>query len=95
MTTATTRDYRATLFLPRTDFPMRGDLPRREPAFLERWARLDLYRRLRETAAGREKFILHDGPPYANGHLHMGTALNKILKDVVNRNRQMQGYDAA
>jgi len=87
-------DYRSTVFLPRTAFPMRADLPAREPEILARWAELDLYRRLREDARGREKFILHDGPPYANGHLHMGTALNKILKDVVNRSQQMLGKDA-
>ncbi len=87
-------DYRPTVFLPKTDFPMRGDLPRREPVILARWAAMDLYRRLREAAAGREKFVLHDGPPYANGHLHIGHALNKILKDVVNRSQQMLGKDA-
>ncbi|MGO8919362.1 MAG: isoleucine--tRNA ligase [Stellaceae bacterium] len=87
-------DYKATVFLPQTDFPMRGDLPRREPALLERWATLDLWRRQREVAAGRPKFILHDGPPYANGNIHLGTALNKILKDVVNRAQQMLGKDA-
>jgi isoleucyl-tRNA synthetase len=89
-----TRDYRATVFLPQTAFPMKANLPVREPEIQARWAKLDLYRRLRETARGREKFILHDGPPYANGHLHMGTALNKILKDVVNRSQQMLGKDA-
>jgi len=88
------RDLRATLFLPNTDFPMKADLPVREPQLLERWQRLDLWRRMREQARGRPKFILHDGPPYANGHLHMGTALNKILKDVINRSRQMLGFDA-
>jgi isoleucyl-tRNA synthetase len=87
-------DYKATIFLPQTDFPMRGDLPKREPALLERWAKLDLWRRQREIAAGRPKFILHDGPPYANGNIHLGTALNKILKDVVNRAQQMLGKDA-
>jgi isoleucyl-tRNA synthetase len=87
-------DYRSTVFLPRTEFPMRGNLPTREPEILARWAEQGLYRRLREDAEGREKFILHDGPPYANGHLHMGTALNKILKDVVNRSQQMLGKDA-
>ena len=87
-------DYKSTVFLPQTDFPMRGDLPRREPALLERWARLDLWRRQREIAAGRPKFILHDGPPYANGNIHLGTALNKILKDVINRAQQMLGKDA-
>src|SRR5918996_1670646 len=89
-----TTDYRATVFLPKTSFPMRASLPVREPEILERWERLDMYRRLREAGTGREKFILHDGPPYANGHLHMGTALNKILKDVVNRSQQMLGKDA-
>jgi isoleucyl-tRNA synthetase len=89
-----TQDYRDTVFLPRTDFPMRADLPKREPGLIERWARIGLWHRLRREAKGREKFILHDGPPYANGHLHMGTALNKILKDVVNRSQQMLGRDA-
>jgi isoleucyl-tRNA synthetase len=88
------RDYRDTVFLPRTGFPMKAGLPQREPALAERWERMGLYARLREQSAGREKFVLHDGPPYANGHLHMGTALNKILKDVVNRSRQMLGKDA-
>jgi isoleucyl-tRNA synthetase len=87
-------DYRHTVFLPKTDFPMRGDLPKREPLVLARWAAMDLYDRLRETARAREKFVLHDGPPYANGHLHIGHALNKILKDVVNRSQQMLGKDA-
>ena len=93
-TNTTGRDYRETLFLPRTNFPMRAGLPQKEPEILARWHRLDLYRRLREDAAGREKFILHDGPPYANGHLHIGHALNKILKDVINRSQQMMGKDA-
>jgi isoleucyl-tRNA synthetase len=87
-------DYRPTVFLPKTDFPMRGDLPKREPAILARWEQMDLYCRLRETSRGREKFVLHDGPPYANGEIHLGTALNKILKDVVNRAHQMLGRDA-
>ena len=87
-------DYRPTVFLPRTDFPMKARLPEHEPALLERWARLDLYRRLREAARGRETFILHDGPPYANGNIHTGTAMNKILKDVVVRSQQMLGKDA-
>ena len=87
-------DYRPTVFLPKTGFPMRGDLPKREPPILARWEEMDLYRRLREASLGREKFVLHDGPPYANGELHLGTALNKILKDVVNRSQQMLGKDA-
>ncbi len=89
-----TTDYRPTVFLPQTDFPMRGDLPKREPALLERWRAMDLYRRLRTQSQGRTKFVLHDGPPYANGNLHIGHALNKILKDVINRAEQMQGKDA-
>ena len=89
-----TTDYRSTVYLPRTDFPMKAGLPKREPQLLARWQAMDLYRRQREAAAGREKFILHDGPPYANGHLHIGHALNKILKDVVNRSQQMLGKDA-
>ncbi len=87
-------DYKSTVFLPRTDFPMRAGLPKREPEILARWAEMDLFARLRESSAGREKFILHDGPPYANGHLHMGTAFNKVLKDLVNRSQQMLGKDA-
>ncbi|MSP82694.1 MAG: isoleucine--tRNA ligase [Alphaproteobacteria bacterium] len=87
-------DYKATVFLPKTDFPMKAGLPQREPEILARWQAIGLYRRLRETSAGRPKFILHDGPPYANGHLHLGHALNKILKDVVNRTQQMLGKDA-
>jgi isoleucyl-tRNA synthetase len=88
------RDYRSTVFLPKTEFPMRAGLVEREPKLLERWAELGLYRRLREQSRGREKFVLHDGPPYANGHLHIGHALNKILKDVINRSQQMLGKDA-
>ncbi|MBX6425892.1 MAG: isoleucine--tRNA ligase [Variibacter sp.] len=88
------RDYSETLFLPRTSFPMRAGLPQKEPELLARWQRLGLYRRLREAAAGRPRFILHDGPPYANGNIHIGHALNKILKDVVTRSQQMLGYDS-
>ncbi len=86
--------YKDTIFLPQTDFPMRAGLPQREPSFLARWQAMDLHGRLRADAKGREKFILHDGPPYANGHIHMGHALNKILKDIINRSRQMMGFDA-
>jgi isoleucyl-tRNA synthetase len=89
-----TQDYRSTVFLPATDFPMRGDLPAKEPKILERWQEMGLWHRLRQSRQGVEKFILHDGPPYANGHLHIGHALNKILKDVINRSRQMAGQDA-
>ncbi|MCS6891666.1 MAG: isoleucine--tRNA ligase [Rhodovarius sp.] len=88
------RDYRHTVFLPTTSFPMRGELPRREPELLARWQRIGLYRRLREASRGRPPFVLHDGPPYANGPLHIGHALNKILKDVINRAAQMSGRDA-
>ncbi|MBI1416042.1 MAG: isoleucine--tRNA ligase [Limimaricola sp.] len=90
---ADTPDYKDTLNLPRTDFPMRAGLPAREPGWLERWARIGVYDRLRDKT-GRDPFILHDGPPYANGHLHIGHALNKILKDMVVRSQQMMGRDA-
>jgi len=88
------RDYSETLFLPQTEFPMRAGLPQREPEILARWEKSDLYKQLRTAAKGREKFILHDGPPYANGNIHIGHALNKILKDVVTRSQQMLGYDS-
>ncbi|MBO6635949.1 MAG: isoleucine--tRNA ligase, partial [Parvibaculum sp.] len=94
-TEAEPRDYRGTLFLPKTDFPMKAGLPQREPEWLARWEKLDLYGKLRESAKGREAFILHDGPPYANGNIHIGHALNKILKDIVVRSQQMMGKDAA
>ncbi|MCL8381266.1 isoleucine--tRNA ligase [Xanthobacter aminoxidans] len=87
-------DYSKTLFLPETAFPMRGGLPQKEPELLARWARIDLYGRLREAGRGRDRFVLHDGPPYANGNIHIGHALNKILKDVVTRSQQMLGYDS-
>ena len=87
-------DYSATLFLPQTEFPMRAGLPDKEPQFVERWQQMDLYKKLRASAAGREKFVLHDGPPYANGNIHIGHALNKVLKDVITRSFQMRGYDA-
>jgi isoleucyl-tRNA synthetase len=93
-TSSKAHDYGETLFLPRTDFPMRAGLPQKEPELLRRWERLDLYRRLRESAAGRPRFVLHDGPPYANGNIHIGHALNKILKDVVTRSQQMLGFDS-
>ena len=87
-------DYRTTVFLPRTDFPMRANLPVREPEILKRWEEMGLYARLRASAKGRPTFVLHDGPPYANGAIHIGHALNKILKDLVNRAQQMLGKDA-
>ncbi|MBB4304191.1 isoleucyl-tRNA synthetase [Rhodobium orientis] len=92
--TTDTRDYSKTLFLPNTEFPMRAGLPKKEPEMLKRWDEMNLYKRLREDAAGREKFVLHDGPPYANGNIHIGTALNKVLKDVITRSMQMLGYDS-
>ncbi|MDJ0994483.1 MAG: isoleucine--tRNA ligase [Dinoroseobacter sp.] len=91
---AETPDYKDTLNLPKTDFPMRAGLPKREPDWLKRWEEIGVYDRLRAKAEGREPFTLHDGPPYANGHLHIGHALNKILKDMVVRSQQMMGKDA-
>ena len=91
---ASKRDYSETIFLPKTDFPMRAGLPKKEPEWLKRWEQIGLFEKLREQSKGREQYILHDGPPYANGHIHMGTALNKILKDMINRSHQMLGLDA-
>src|SRR3974390_3121832 len=88
------RDYSETLFLPQTDFPMRAGLPQREPEILKRWETAGLYRQLRAAAKRRDKFILHDGPPYANGNIHIGHALNKVLKDIVTRSQQMLGFDS-
>ena len=87
-------DYKDTLNLPKTDFPMKANLPKREPEMLERWEAMDLYGRIRQAAAKRPLWILHDGPPYANGHIHMGTALNKILKDIIVKSRSMIGTNA-
>jgi len=87
-------DYSKTLYLPQTEFPMRAGLPQREPEILAYWSEIGLYNRLRETASGRAKFVLHDGPPYANGNIHIGHALNKILKDVVTKSQQMLGFDS-
>ena len=87
-------DYSKTLFLPQTAFPMRAGLPQREPEILKRWNEIGLYQRLREDARGRARFVLHDGPPYANGNIHIGHALNKILKDVVTKSQQMLGHDS-
>ena len=86
-------DYKDTLNLPKTDFPMRGNLPKREPEMLQQWQEMDLNGEIRKTTAGRPRFTLHDGPPYANGHTHIGHALNKILKDIVLKSRRMQGFD--
>jgi isoleucyl-tRNA synthetase len=94
MSDTSAKDYRDTVFLPKTDFPMRGNLPTKEPELLARWKGMDLYEKQRAQSAGRPKYVLHDGPPFANGHMHLGHALNKTLKDVVNRTRQMTGFDA-
>jgi isoleucyl-tRNA synthetase len=88
-------DYRATLNLPDTPFPMRGDLPKREPGWVQEWEDKGLYKKLRAARCGHEKFVLHDGPPYANGQIHMGHAVNKILKDMIVKARQLKGLDAA
>jgi isoleucyl-tRNA synthetase len=90
----TAPDYRNTVFLPRTAFPMKGDLPKREPATLAGWEKRHLWESVRAASAGRTPFVLHDGPPYANGNLHIGHALNKVLKDALNRAHQMAGFDA-
>jgi isoleucyl-tRNA synthetase len=87
-------DYKETLNLPETEFPMRGNLPQREPEMLKRWEEIGLYGKIDAAGKGRPRFILHDGPPYANGHTHIGHALNKILKDIVIKSRRMQGYFA-
>jgi len=87
-------DYSKTLNLPQTDFPMRGNLPQREPEILRYWKEIDLYNKVQEKNRGKTKYILHDGPPYANGHIHLGHTLNKVLKDMVVKYRSMAGYDA-
>ena len=87
-------DYKETLNLPKTDFPMKANLTRKEPELLEKWERMGLYNKIREAARGRETYILHDGPPYANGSIHLGTALNKILKDMVIKSKNMSGFDS-
>ncbi|MGB6119078.1 MAG: isoleucine--tRNA ligase [Mesorhizobium sp.] len=92
--TDNTIDYSKTLYLPQTDFPMRAGLPEKEPQIVARWQEMGLYKLLREDAAGRPKYVLHDGPPYANGNIHIGHALNKILKDIITRSFQMRGFDS-
>jgi isoleucyl-tRNA synthetase len=87
-------DYSKTLYLPETEFPMRAGLPQKEPEMAAKWKEMGLYKKLRASAAGREKFVLHDGPPYANGNIHIGHALNKVLKDVITRSFQMRGFDS-
>src|SRR5512133_4384536 len=96
MTTNTPKpDYRSTLNLPDTPFPMRGDLPKREPVWVKQWEDQGIYQKLRAARCGHPKFVLHDGPPYANGQIHMGHAVNKILNDMVCTSRQLKGMDAA
>ena len=89
-------DYKDTLNLPQTDFPMRGNLANREPEFLKRWEQMDIYARLREQAKQQQRpvFMLHDGPPYANGDIHIGHAVNKILKDIIVKSKALNGFDA-
>ena len=82
------------LQLPKTAFSMKANLPNKEPDIIQHWEKIDLYKKLRKKSKGKEKFVLHDGPPYANGHIHMGTALNKILKDMITRFHQMNGKDS-
>ncbi len=85
-------DYKATLNLPQTDFPMKANLPLREPELLALWAHERLYERIQEAGKGRPLYVLHDGPPYANGRIHIGHALNKILKDIIVKSKTMEGY---
>lgn len=87
-------DYKDTLLMPKTDFPMRGNLPNREPDMQAKWEEMDIYKKVQERTAGRPFFVLHDGPPYANGDLHMGHALNKVLKDIIIRHKSMSGFHA-
>ena len=87
-------DYKATLNLPDTDFPMRGNLANREPEMLKQWQESGLYQKIREVSDGRPTFVLHDGPPYANGDIHIGHAVNKIIKDVIIKSQTMGGLDA-
>src|SRR3954470_10453581 len=92
--TSAPADYRDTVFLPKTDFPMKAGLAQKEPAILARWESENLYGKLRAQRAGRTRFILHDGPPYANGDIHMGHAMNKVLKDIIVRSQSLLGKDA-
>ena len=87
-------EYKDTIFLPKTTFEMRANLPAKEPIILDEWDKQNIFKKLREKSKGREKFVLHDGPPYANGDIHMGTALNKILKDLIVKFHQMSGKDS-
>src|SRR6187399_1918824 len=87
-------DYKHTLNLPDTPFPMRGDLAKREPLMLKQWQERKVYQRIREASKGRPRFVLHDGPPYANGDIHIGHAVNKILKDIIVKSKSLSGFDA-
>src|SRR5204863_1250516 len=93
-TEAPALDLKKTINLPKTKFGQKANLPQTEPARLKKWAEMDLYRLIRQSRSGARKFILHDGPPYANADIHLGTALNKILKDMIVKSRTMLGYDA-
>ena len=88
------QDYNETINLPQTDFPMRGNLPKREPQFIQEWEEEKLYHKIMEHNQGKPMFVLHDGPPYANGNVHMGTAMNKVLKDIILKYKNMTGYQA-
>ncbi|MES9886275.1 MAG: class I tRNA ligase family protein, partial [Candidatus Sedimenticola sp. 6PFRAG1] len=87
-------DYKSTLNLPKTGFPMKANLANREPEMLKRWEEIGLYSKIREAFADRPKFILHDGPPYANGEIHIGHAVNKVIKDIIVKSRTLDGFDA-
>lgn len=87
-------EYKDTLLMPKTEFPMRGNLPKREPEIQEKWKEMNIYKKVQEQTAGRPLFILHDGPPYANGDIHMGHAMNKVLKDFIVRFKSMSGFQA-
>ena len=87
-------DYKSTLNLPETAFPMRGDLAKREPAMLKKWEEQDLYQKIRKSREGCDMFVLHDGPPYANGSIHIGHAINKTLKDIIVKSKTLSGFDS-
>ncbi|MDY7038302.1 MAG: class I tRNA ligase family protein, partial [Thermodesulfobacteriota bacterium] len=87
-------DYKETLNLPKTDFPMKANLVKKELEMIEIWDRENIYNIIRQSSKGRKRYMLHDGPPYANGNIHMGTAFNKVLKDIIIKSRQMSGFDA-
>ena len=87
-------DYKDTLNLPQTEFPMKANLPKKEPEILQFWENIGIYEKIREASKGRPPYILHDGPPYANGDIHLGTALNKIIKDIVIKSKNMAGFDS-